>query len=186
VDRSIAGGMTLKRHWANKKAIEKIQSDKWDIIVIQEQSQMPVLYPKVMHQYARKLHSEIVKNHAKTRVIFFLTWARQHKPEMQKGLNDAYFGIAKELKAEVAPVGIAWESARRDDAELALHNRDKSHPTKTGTYLAACVFFAAIYHKSPEGLPGKIGGISDAQARKLQSVAWKTVQDLKSPSDGTP
>ena len=38
------------------------------------------------------------------------------------------------------------------------------------------MFYATIYGKSPEGLPGKIGGLTDAEARPLQRIAWQTVQ----------
>jgi hypothetical protein len=174
---AIFGGCTLKKHWEEKGAAKKIASKKWDVVVLQEQSMMPVVNPKVMHAYARKLHGEVKE--AGGRTVFYLTWARQHKPEMQDGLNKAYLSIAKELGAEVAPVGMAWKKALTADPKRRLHAKDKSHPNRTGTYLTACVFYGTIYGKSPVGLPGKIGGLSDAAARPLQEIAWETVQGLK-------
>ena len=85
-------------------------------------------------------------------------------------------GLAKQFKVEAAPAGLAWESALSNDKSLALHSQDKKHPSKTGTFLAACVFYATIYGKSPEGLPGRIGGLTDEKARPLQSLAWKVVR----------
>jgi hypothetical protein len=38
------------------------------------------------------------------------------------------------------------------------------------------VFYATVYGQSPEGLPGRIGGLTDAEALPLQAMAWKTVQ----------
>jgi hypothetical protein len=64
----------------------------------------------------------------------------------------------------------------RSDPKLILHGADHKHPSATGTYLAACVFYATIFGKSPEGLPGRIGGMSDGEARRLQAIAWKSVQ----------
>jgi hypothetical protein len=64
------------------------------------------------------------------------------------------------------------------DNSLVLHAKDKRHPSKAGTYLAACVFYATIYEKSPEGLPGEPGGLTDEEARPLQAIAWETVQSL--------
>ena len=61
---------------------------------------------------------------------------------------------------------------------MQLHSADKSHPGKAGTYVATCVFYATIYGTSPEGLPGAIGGLSDAEARRLQVIAWHTVRGL--------
>lgn len=42
-----------------------------------------------------------------------------------------------------------------------------------------CVFYATIYGKSPEGLPGNIGKLTDKEARPLQAIAWKTVQAMR-------
>jgi len=145
---------------------------------------LPVVNPEMMYADARILDAEIRKQGATT--VFFLTWARQNKPEMQKGLNDAYFTIAKELGARVAPVGIAWQRALAADPKLVLHQADQSHPNPKGSYLAACVFDGTLLGKSPEGLPAAVtrGGktlvtLDPAEANRLQTVAWKTVQEVK-------
>jgi hypothetical protein len=44
----------------------------------------------------------------------------------------------------------------------------------TGTYLAACVFYAAIYAKSPEGL-GYRADLPKETAQFLQTIANQTV-----------
>jgi len=175
------GGCTFQRHFEGKRAVELIGQKKWDFVVLQEQSMMPVVYPKQMHQFARKLHSEIEKRGAKT--VFFLTWARQHKPKMQDGLNEAYFGIARELGAAVAPVGPAWKNALAADGKLALHRSDKSHPNAAGSYLAACVFYATLMQRSPVGLPASptrgsktLMKLDPNTAAKLQRIAWDTVR----------
>lgn len=87
--------------------------------------------------------------------------------------------MSTELKSQIAPVGNAWEAALKADKKLVLHTSDKKHPTATGTYLAACVFYATIYGKSPEGLPGSIGKLADEEARAMQAIGWKTVQAEK-------
>lgn len=97
-------------------------------------------------------------------------------PEDQTAISKAYLDLSKELKAKIAPVGNAWQAALKTDMKLVLHTNDKKHPNATGTYLAACVFYATIYGKSPEGLPGGIGKLTDDEARPLQVIAWKAVQ----------
>ncbi|NQT39533.1 MAG: hypothetical protein HQ581_18700, partial [Planctomycetes bacterium] len=141
----------------------------------------PILQKDLMHQYARKLHAEIKASGAKT--VFYLTWAREKTPETQKDLDAAYFGIAKELGATVAPVGRAWQEAKRRDPAVKLYAGDGSHPSAKGSYLAAVVFYATLLQKSPLqksplGLPGKvvISGrtavdLSPAEARTLQEAA---------------
>ena len=219
----LVGGCTFERHVKDKKALEKIREKKWDVVVLQEHSLRPILNPESMHQYARILHEEISKQHAKT--VFFLTWARQHIPQMQDGadpaaapdyaramyqtsgaaksirfedwckrhkdglaagLDRAYFEIAKELNAQVAPVGLAWNKALAADPHLILHQPDKSHPAPTGSYLAACVFYATLFDKSPVGLPGELKKgervlvrIAPEEAKQLQTFAWQAVQEAK-------
>jgi len=178
------GGCTLEQHVQTSGAMQLIRSRKWDAVVLQEQSMLPVVDPERMYKAARTLDAEIRKQGAST--VFFLTWARQNVPEMQDGLNKAYFGIAKELGATVAPVGIAWRQALAADPKLVLHNPDKSHPNAQGSYLAACVFYATLLGKSPEGLPSEVKDngqtllrIDPAVARELQGVAAKAMQGGK-------
>lgn len=173
-EQETPGGCTLEKHWKDGLALKKIQSRRWDFVVLQDQSQMPLLQPKMMAEFAKKLDEPIQKQGAKT--ILYLTWAMQDAPETQPTISKAYQDLAKELKAQVAPVGNAWELAIQADKKLVLHEADKKHPNVQGTYLAACVFYATIYGKSPEGLPGSAGGLTDAQARPLQAIAWKAVQ----------
>jgi hypothetical protein len=155
-ERETPGGASFEKHWKDGKAAKKIAAGPWDFVVLQEQSQRPLVNRPLMFEYAAKLDGEIRKHGAKT--LLYQTWAVQDQPEQQPALSKAYLDLGTELNARVAPVGIAWQKALEDNPKLVLHSADKSHPSKAGTYLAACVFYAAIYGKSPEGLPGKIGG----------------------------
>lgn len=218
--RHLVGGCTLERHVRETHAIDKIREQKWDFVVLQEQSLRPVIGRDLMFQYARTLHAEIKKQDAKT--VFYLTWARKHIPEMlegadpakspkyaqamfriggnsnpadlkewcrqqkaglEGGLSGAYSDIATELGAVVAPVGVAWKMALATDSSLALHRPDRSHPSPTGTYLTACVFFATLLRETPVGLPGEVKrgdtllvSIGAEQAKRLQEIAWDAVQ----------
>ena len=222
-DRHLVGGCTLQRHVQQKRAVEKIEADKWDAVVLQEQSLRAVLDRQSLHKYARFLDAKIKQQGAKT--VFYLTWARRHIPDMQAGadpaaspeyaramyqisgsakaidfdawcrqqraglqggLNGAYFDIAQELGAQVAPVGIAWKKALAAEPAFVLHRPDKSHPNPTGTYLAACVFYATLLAQSPVGLPCEVKQgarvlvrIPGSEAKRLQEIAWQTVGEAK-------
>ncbi len=173
-ERETPGGCTFEKHWKDGKALAKIQSRKWDYVVLQDQSQAPLLKRDSMFDHAKKFDAEIKKQGAKT--ILYQTWALQNKPDDQPTISKAYLDLSKELKSQIAPVGNAWETALKANDKLVLHEKDKKHPSATGTYLAACVIYATIYGKSPEGLPGSIGKLTDDEARPLQAVAWNTVQ----------
>lgn len=173
-ERETPGGCTLEKHWKDGKALAKIRSRKWDFVVLQDHSQAALLKRDSMFDHGKKLDAEIKKQGAKT--ILYMTWALQNKPEDQPAITTVYLDLSRELKAKIAPVGNAWEAAIKADGKLGLHEKDKKHPNATGTYLAACVFYSTIYGKSPEGLPGSIGKLTDEEARPLQVIAWKVVQ----------
>jgi hypothetical protein len=173
-ERETPGGCTLEKHWKDGKALAKIQARKWDYVVLQEYSTGPLLKRDSMFDYGKKFDAEIKKQGART--LLYMTWAYQDKPEDQPAISKAYLDLAADLKADVAPVGKAWEAAILSDKKPVLHQKDKKHPTATGTYLAACVFYATIYGKSPEGLPGSIGNLTDEEAHSLQVIAWETVK----------
>ncbi len=191
------GGATLERHWLEGDAIEVIRQGGWSHVVLQEQSTRPITDREQFFKYARLLDGEIRKSGAQT--VFYLTWARQHLPETQQALTDAYMSIADELGAMVSPVGIAWALAIQGRPTLALHHEDQSHPSPSGTYVAACVFYATLLGRSPEGLPAlrlstrfgqsregaasDISALSAADANLLQRAAWDAVQSLKRAAD---
>jgi hypothetical protein len=93
---------------------------------------------------------------------------------MQYQIDAGYLGIAQELNVPVASVGFAWSEARKQDPQLALWQDDGSHPTEQGTYLAACVFYSVIFHKSPEG-SSFTAGLPKETAKMLQKIAADTI-----------
>ena len=97
------GGCTLLKHAQDGKAAAAIRSRKWDVVVLQEQSQLPFMHPTMMREGAKELHSVIREQGATT--MLYLTWARQSQPENQAAINRSYFRCAEELRAKVAPVG---------------------------------------------------------------------------------
>jgi hypothetical protein len=168
------GGCTLEKHWQDRQAVSRIQSGRWDFVVLQDQSEVPLRRRDAMIAYGKEFDAEIKRQRAKT--ILYETWALQNQLEQQAAISQAYEGLARELNARLAPVGNAWQTALRSDPKLILHDMDHKHPNAAGTYLAACVFYATIFGQSPAGLPGQIGGLSNADAQRLQAIAWKSVQ----------
>jgi len=86
------------------------------------------------------------------RPVLFMTWAYADRPEMTAQLNAAYTDMGRELGAQVVPVGLAFAAVTDERSEIVLRMDDTRHPTLSGTYLAACTFFAALFNQSPEGL----------------------------------
>ena len=174
-EQETPGGCTLEKHWTDGKALKKLAAHKWDFVVLQEQSQKPLTNPKPMFEYAKKFDAEVRKQGGKT--LLYLPFPLAKAPENQAKLTKLHEDLAAELKARVVPVGPAWAKAQAEPTPPNLFNNDGVHPNRAGTYLAACAFYAAIYGKSPVGLPGKIGGLSDKEAQQFQAIAWQVVKD---------
>lgn len=168
-ERVIVNGASLRRHW-NAGAAELIRSQPWDVVVLQEQSTLPVKNPRRYHENVR-LFAEVVRERG-ARLVVYLAWARQNAPETQSTLNHAAEEIAAETGAEIAAVGPAWERVRQHPKAPELFEADGSHPTLAGSYLAACVFYATLFRRSPVGLPAPEGLLlPPEQLRLLQEAA---------------
>ena len=177
-------GARLADHASSSSTAAAITSAKWNVVVLQEQSQIPAVEQfrqAQMYPAARVLVASV--RQAGAQPMFFLTWAhRDGWPEnglvdyrsMQSAIDDAYLAIAGDQHAAIAPVGYAWQALLAQEPNPGLWQDDGSHPTAKGTYLAACVFYAAIFRESPAGLTYR-GDLSDVEASKLQEVAAATV-----------
>jgi len=190
VDNSSMGGYTLQMHLQDAATIQKIYNQKWDYIVLQEQSQIPSFIPEretMMYPYAVSIDSIIHDNSPCTRTLFFMTWAHKNGDQglpagsdtyeaMQQRLRSGYMTIADTLDAAVVPCGWAWREVRQNYPLLELYSSDNYHPSENGTYLTACTFFAAIFSQTAVGI-NYSGNLTLADAAALQTTASQIVLD---------
>jgi hypothetical protein len=178
------GGYALSDHLAAPATIQAIDSKKWDYVILQEQSDIPA-FPQSrsfsMYPAATALVERIRRGGSTP--MFLMTWAhREGLPNsgfadfgsMQYQIEDGYLRIAKALDVGVAPVGFVWWQLRESNPELDLWQEDGSHPNEKGTYLAACVLYAAIFRESPAGLAHSLS-ITEEDAATMQSTAERIV-----------
>src|SRR5262249_29071568 len=152
-----AGGASLRTHWNAGEALKAIEEGRYDRVVLQEQSTLPVKNPRRMHENVRLFDEAIKATGSKT--ALYMTWARLGAPESQQAITDAYAGIGRELGATVVPVGLAWQRFLRQHDQPALHDKDQSHPSLAGSYLAACVFLPVLFKESPVGVDAEVAGL---------------------------
>ena len=163
-----AGGASLRRHW-NAGAASRITSAKWDYVVFQEQSTLPIKNSNRFHENVREFVPAIKESGAK--MVLFMTWARKNEPENQRLLTDSYNKIGKELGASVVPVGTAWQKLVAKHDKPVLHAEDGSHPTLAGSYLAACTFYATLFGGDPTKFETDAGNLSGEERKLLQRIA---------------
>jgi hypothetical protein len=166
-----AGGASLRTHWNAGKAATAIANGGYDYVVLQEQSTLPVKNATRMAENVRLFDATISQASAKT--VLYMTWARQHVPETQDIIAAAYSSIGMELGAIVVPVGLAWQNFLGKYNKPVLHDRDQSHPTLAGSYLAACVFLTVLLKANPIGIDVGPTELEKHDRETLQVAAWE-------------
>jgi len=182
------GGYQLIKHSQRPDTLNIIRSRKWDVVVLQDQSQTPSVMKKTFMEGAGKLVKIVEESGAS--VCFYMTWGRRdgdkRNPDahptydaMQKRLTEAYCEAGRKFNARVAPVGIAWSHVRRKNNQLfrELYRGDGSHPSPTGALLAAYVFHATLFNADPTKLE-YTGKVDAANAAILKQVAKKAVGEM--------
>ena len=189
-DSSTPGGSNLASHAGSLATYTKINSEAWDYVVLQAQSQEPSFPDAQVDEntipYAIQLADSVYANNYCSEVMMFMTWGRENgDPQwepistfdgMSARLRSGYIRIADSVNGSISPVGVTWKYVRDNYPAIALYAGDGSHPSYEGTYLAACTFYASVFRKSPVGAPF-IGSLSAQVATDLQNAAAITVLD---------
>lgn len=162
---STATNYTLLRHADSEdkvgaKTIQMIgdTSPNWDYVVLQEQSRRPDTAFEDFEKGAKKLTDMIVASNAAP--AFFMTWGRRGGSgglsfeESNAILETAYLEVANDNNGLLVPIGSVWGAIRKENEpfSLKLWHNDGSHPSYAGSYLNACIFYAAFFNESPVGL----------------------------------
>jgi hypothetical protein len=176
-------GYSLNDHAEDPLTREVIQGNKWDYVILQEKSSLPVLDKKLMTQGFSQLVELAAGND--TEMILFMPWAYQAGfPEagmadyhaMQSEVAETYLDLAHDFDITVAPVGLSWQAALERNPQLDLWSNDGSHPSLLGSYLAANTLYALIFQENPTGL--RIPGTDSAHIEVLDmlgEIAAETV-----------
>jgi hypothetical protein len=158
---------------------QMLGSRAWDVVVLQGHSR-EAIEPDMQASFssATERFSGMVRD-AGAEPVLFMTWAYSGRPEMTPLLDQAFSSLGSELGIRVVPVGLAFHQALEGNPDLSLHIDDGLHPTLEGTYLAAAVFYAVLWQRSPVDLVYD-AGIDPQIARQLRQTAWRTVQAYES------
>jgi hypothetical protein len=192
VAMSAPGGYTLTDHVSYVPTLTAIDSQPWDFVVMQEQSQWGALPFDVtdMDVGALQLTEIIETTDECTYPVFYMTWGRKNGDAlncpnfpfmctyagMQQGLRENYIAVAEDNDAYVAPVGWAWKHVRDQYPDIELYVADESHPSAEGTYLAACTFYCTLFGESCVGATYN-ASLQPGTAEILRSIASSTVLD---------
>ncbi len=120
-----------------------LTEEKWDYVVLQEQSKAPIFAREGFHESAKQLCDLAKKAGAKP--LLYASWAYREGSEklastslsyeeMSAGLYESYHQAAKDNGALIADVGKAFDALR---GLANLYEEDAFHPSEAGSILAA-------------------------------------------------
>lgn len=160
------GGCTFQQH-CNNNSMTMICKGGWDVVILQEQSQIPSFpisqVENLCFPYAAQLVDSIYNNSPCSRAMFYMTWGRKNGDSencsnwppvctyegMDSLLHERYVTMGDSNHADVAPVGAVWHHIHDLFPEIELYSGDGSHPSLAGSYAAACTFFSMIFKNDP-------------------------------------
>lgn len=190
-DSNTPGGHRFLNHAVNATSLNKINSDEWDYVVLQGQSQETSWSASQMstevYPHVETLTSAIRTNFDCSNPMFYMTWGRENGDANNcefiswvctyEGMDDAiyntYIDLAEINEGEVAPAGAIWRYLRANYPEIDLYSGDGSHPSLAGSYAAACAFYTMIFKKDPSLITWN-STLSEADANTIK-LAAKTV-----------
>jgi hypothetical protein len=155
--------------------VPSLLKENWDVVVLQGQSTEPIVKGESERFRAAVRTIDGAIRAAGAKSALYMTWAFPEKSGIVEQLSAAYLAAGDELGALVVPVGLAFERSKIESPSIDLYYVDKKHPSLEGTYLAACVFYAAFFGRSPEGNT-YLAGLSVEVAHRLQQTAWDTAK----------
>jgi len=187
--KSTIGAATLGQHWNSERGLKTkkiIASNKFDIVVIQDNSMWPLEHKDSLLIYGQLFCNYIRANGAKP--YLYNTWAREKTPQTQSSINAVYNELAALENAVNVPVGSSFDLARKTIPTMNLFHPDGSHPSAVGTFLIALSFikkitgtlpkkYATVYNYfDKDGETFRIMQLTDAEIESCVSVVNSVIQ----------
>lgn len=197
----------LARHRQLSKSLD-VQRKKWDLVVLQSYRDDLDGEKSLYVQYAPKF-AELIKAQGGHVVLYETTPTTQNSkplttppdpaPVTEKA--KAIAALAKQIDAIVVPMSVVALRCQTVRPDLTLRYVKDGHLNQTMGYLTACTFYAALFNRSPEGLPidtvnenaRSKGGtpaqdpdgeplkrtFSDQDRADLQRIAWEGLKQFQ-------
>jgi hypothetical protein len=163
---------------------QAIQWKKWDYVVLQGSSRdmlkdSATYYDKTLPGL-NKIVSSIKQRNPNTKLVFFMTWAyKKGYPKygysnthykMIRRISAKYKVLATDFDALLVPVGLVFEKIYFKHHIKTLYKPDNSHPSKLGSYAAACSFYSVIFNERVSHTPQAYLKIKKHNV--IESLVW--------------
>jgi hypothetical protein len=146
--RTVApGGVNLEDHWNFTGAREALESERWDVVVLQQgPSSLPASQVDLREWAVRWADAARARG---ARPALLMVWPEDARSYAFPDVERSYRAAAAAARATLLPAGTAWRAAWRRGPRLALYGPDDFHPSRLGTGLAALVVYARLTGTAP-------------------------------------
>ena len=175
-----------------KQVRAKLGANKYDIVIIQEQSYLPISDPGDFYDSCREFKKLIEANGAE--MWLYETWGYKtghsalaaygrSTADMEMKLRAAYAAIGDELGVPVMYAGAAFSKVFAEDPKIELYHTDSKHPGVNGSYLIAWTIFGSTFGVDPASLTYN-GILNAGYAATLRAAASEIVRNGAPVDDG--
>ena len=165
-----------------KKVDKALKNNKYDVVILQEQSGCPIANPKKFYGGVRDLAKKVKDNGAE--LYLYETWGYKKGYSklsshggstkiMEMKLRAAYTAIAEEVGAEVILAGVAMLDIHTQ-GKIEVYRDDLFHPSAQGSALVAYTIFGKIFMEDARNVKYNCG-MSAENAAAMKEAAYKAV-----------
>lgn len=129
------GGMGLDWHLKQHQTRYNLVYGGYDAVMLQHLAH-PFPGREALLKAGKALAAIVPAN---TKIYVYMTWTEKDNPQGQDAMCEAYEELAREIGAEVCPVGRIWQQVRKSHPEAELYCDDGQHSSVLGAALAASV-----------------------------------------------
>jgi hypothetical protein len=183
VEKTTQSGASFQVHTTRIDLWDKIKSKQWDYIVLQgysrELSEPLSQIDTATLPYIQRIVDSVRSNNPCTQLLLYMTWGYKNGfldreevdtySKMTEKISSGYRYISDVLNIPIVPVGQVWKEVIAQYPSIELYDLDQAHPSKKGSYVTACAFYAAIFKDNPKGLI--TSSIESEYAYRLQDLA---------------
>ena len=144
ITRAAQGKYHLNTHWNDPETLEKLSTQKWDKVILQEYSSGPTKQSKEFFKFGEKWKKRLLKLNPKTEILLYATWGYKKARRMTDSLDVQYERLKDKIDVSKVPVGLLWKSLKN---KINLYDGDGAHPNRKGTFLTACLFYEYLFDK---------------------------------------
>jgi hypothetical protein len=173
------------------KVDKALKENKYDIVIIQEQSGCPIADPNRFFNGVRALAKKVKDNGAE--LYLFETWGYKEGYSklvthggstkiMEMKLRAAYTAIAEEVGAEVILAGVAMLDIHTQ-GKIEVYKDDLFHPSPKGSALVAYTIFAKVFMHDPRTVKYTCG-VGESNSAAMKEAAYKAVFEEQPIPDG--